>query len=176
MAIRYFNDLLRAFSIKPSDVILIRHADGKSDVGRDPYSLWLTDRNSFMFYQSIQKATTAERTKFSRPPFWASFVRNYVGETLFVGVYISEYSSVLAENVRALNRPSYMWEAGKYDLYKQVRDERFSKYEGKLFIEWGGSPKSWVQRAEKQNKIIINYEDVHVEDRSIIDDSELVLK
>ena len=36
-----------------------------------------------------------------------------------------------------------------------MRDERFADLEGRLVIDWGASERAWVQRADNQNKTIV---------------------
>jgi hypothetical protein len=45
--------------------------------------------------------------------------------------------------------------AGKCDVYDLKRDERLSDLEGKLVIEWGDGERSWIQRADNQNKVVL---------------------
>jgi hypothetical protein len=147
-----FNSVLTQNGFGPPNVILLRHQDQRAAPGRTPYELWRDNRLSFENYQSTQ--SIANRQKFSRAPVWASFVGTPGGATMFVGMYAAKYRGLLAED-----KP---WEhadgidlAGTSDVYDVRRDDRLADLEGKLFIEWGEGLRSWVQRADRQNKAII---------------------
>lgn len=103
-------------------------------------------------YQSTQKI--ANKKKFSRAPVWASFVGTPRGETMFVGMYAAQYSGLLAEDTPWPHADGVDL-AGTCDVYDLRRDDRLADLEGKLFIEWGDGVRSWVQRADRQNKAII---------------------
>ena len=42
--------------------------------------------------------------------------------------------------------------AGTCDDYKLALQQSFKDFDGKLFIEWGKGARSWVQRADRQDK------------------------
>ena len=44
--------------------------------------------------------------------------------------------------------------AGSRDTYKLTLDKALSEFIGKLFIAWGAGGRSWVQRADNQDKAI----------------------
>jgi hypothetical protein len=155
-----FNSLLTQNALDPANVILLRHQDQRAAPGRTPYELWRDNRPNFESYQSTQ--SIANRQKFSRAPVWASFVGTPSGATMFVGMYAAKYSGPLPKD-----KP---WEyadgidlAGTSDVYDLRRDDRLADLEGKLFIEWGEGLRSWVQRADRQNKAIIELHPVFKE-------------
>jgi len=45
--------------------------------------------------------------------------------------------------------------AGSCDSYELLLDQRLADLEGKLFIYWGDGTRAWVQRADNQNKLIV---------------------
>jgi len=147
-----FNSLLAQIEVKPENVILLRHQDKRAARGRTPYELWRDAPPAFECYQSIQ--SFENRPKFSRARNWASFVATPDGATMFVGLYAAEYLGVLAEDT-----PKPQCEgvdsAGSCDKYDLRLDERLADLRGKLFIEWGDGTRAWVQRADNQNKPII---------------------
>jgi hypothetical protein len=85
---------------------------------------------------------------------WASFIGTPGGATMLVGVYAAKYAHVLAEDTPWPHADEIDL-AGTCDLYELRRDDRLTDLEGKLFIEWGEGLRSWVQRADRQNKAII---------------------
>jgi hypothetical protein len=147
-----FNSLLTQYGFDPAEVILLRNQHQRAARGRTPYGLWRDNRPIFDSYQSTQ--SIANRPRFSRAPVWASFVGTPGGATMFVSMYAAKYSGLLAED-----KP---WEfadgidlAGSCDTYDLRLDDRLADLEGKLFIEWGEGLRAWVQRADLQNKAII---------------------
>lgn len=143
-----FNGILRAENIDPNTVLLVRHHDrrAKSD-DRTPYSLWRTDPEALELYQTIQS-----RDLFPIGSNLASFVGTPSGETLFIGLYAvvdvgvvqpGTIDPVSGENVEGLH------------LYTLDRDERLDTYSGLLFVDWGLGFRSWVQKAQRQDKRIL---------------------
>ena len=122
-----FNSLLAQHGIAPAAVILLRHQDKRASPGRTPYEL-------------------------SRAPNWASFVATPDGATMFVGMYAAKYKGLLAKDTPQPHRDKIDL-AGSCDAYNLQVDERLADLEGKVFIDWGGGTRAWVQRAE--NKPII---------------------
>jgi hypothetical protein len=147
-----FNSLLIQNSLDPANTILLRHQDSRAARGRTPYELWRDNRPAFDRYQSTQRIKN--RDKFSRASVWASFVGTPNGETMLVGVYAAKYTQVIAEDTSWPHADGIDL-AGTCDLYELCADARLSDLAGKLFIEWGEGLRSWVQRADRQNKAII---------------------
>jgi hypothetical protein len=148
-----FNSLLKQEDIDPASVILLRHQDQRAARGRTPYELWRDNRPAFERYQSLQ--SIPNRPKLSRAPIWAVFVGTPpYGATMFVGLYTAKYCGLLAED-RPTEHVDGIDRAGTCDAYEMRRDDRMVEFEGTLFIEWGIGTRSWVQRAERQNKKIV---------------------
>jgi hypothetical protein len=147
-----FNSLLAQNDLVPANVILLRHQDKRAARGRTPYELWRDNRPAFERYQSLQ--SIENRQKLSRAPVWASFVGTPDGATMFAGMYAAKYNGLLAEDT-PLAHADGIDLAGSCDQYDLQRDERLVDLEGKLFIEWGDGKLAWVQRADRQNKAII---------------------
>ena len=159
MAIR-FNALLADEGIDPATVRLLRHQTGKVR-GRTPYSLWRDDLEGFERYQSTQDSAPRERAKFVGP-YWASFVSPSPGATLFVGLYeATRTGAVTPGTIDPFTGDHVGGQKGMvtpYDQYACRRLEALSTYIGRLFIHWGDSAsanRAWVQRAEKQDKVIV---------------------
>ena len=146
-----FNSLLTQFGIEASKVRLLRHKDSRAHKGCSPYEMWRDNRPAFEFYQHSQ--SIENRAKL-RAEYWAAFVVPGSGETLFAGFYGCQH--------RGVNEHENVWRhapgsdaPGTCDLYDLVRDERFADLEGRLVIDWGASERAWVQRADNQNKTIV---------------------
>jgi hypothetical protein len=146
-----FNALLAQGDIAPAAVRLLRHQDSRSAKGRTPYELWRDDRPAFEFYQEAQ--SFGNRSKL-RGDYWASFVVTPSAETLLAGFYGCRYIGV--------NDVDRMWPhaagtdpAGTCDTYELTLDERLSDLTGRLVIAWGDAERAWIQRADNQNKIVL---------------------
>ncbi len=73
---------------------------------------------------------------------------------MFVGMYAAKYSGLLAEDTPWPHADG-IDRAGSCDYYDLRRDDRLVEMGGKLFIEWGKGTRTWVQRADRQNKAIV---------------------
>lgn len=145
------NHLLIDEGLNPADVRLLRHQTGKV-VGRTPYSLWRDDPQAFEAYQSLQAGAPRERSRF-RAQYWASFVAPPGGGTLFVGLYSTELLGPAPDGAICALRGEPI-EPG-YDLYRCQLSNLLAEYAGRLAIDWGESTRAWVQRADNQDKVIV---------------------
>ncbi len=141
-----FTDLLKGEKIEPESVHLVRHQDKKWG-RRTPDWLWRTNRPEFERYQCIQ----------SRPVFRvgnliASFVATANTDTLFVDLY-----SIIADGMvpDGTLDPLGGHPVGGLHLYQIIPDRRLEEYAGKLTIDWGPGYRSWVQRAHKVSKPLL---------------------
>ncbi|MET4067647.1 hypothetical protein ABID58_002436 [Bradyrhizobium sp. S3.2.6] len=100
-----FNTILAQDGIDASQVRLLRHQDTRADTIRSPYELWRDDRPGFESYQSVQ--STQNRAKFASP-YWASFVADFAGATLFAGLYAAQYVGVGDKDL-SLDRTGKGW-------------------------------------------------------------------
>jgi hypothetical protein len=141
-----FNMLLDDARIKPADVRLLRH-ETQIRRGVTPYLLWRDDPAAFERYQGTQHTKNLAKLK---GRYWAGFVAPSPGSTMFVGLY--EVVACLGEDP---DEPGCY----RYDCRRvPLADAQGRDYEGRLFIHWGDSSSSmraWVQRADNQNKPII---------------------
>jgi len=143
-----FNTILEGNGLSLGDVRLLRHQDPRSERGRSPYELWRDNRPGFDLYQSLQR--TDRRTHFSSP-FWASFVVTPDQETMFVGIYGVKLRGLLEHDTPLQNREG-VDKAGTCDVYDFTLEEALRDLIGRLFVDWGVGTRSWVQRADQQNK------------------------
>jgi hypothetical protein len=147
-----FNTLLREAGLALHDVRLLRHKDGRSDKGCTPYELWRDARDQFELYQSTMGF--AGRTALGAP-YWASFVGTPRGETVFAGLYAVTYQGVLKRDRPAPHIRGRIEKAGSCDIYKLTMQKSFEEFDGKLLIDWGKGTRSWVQRADRQDKRVM---------------------
>lgn len=147
-----FNTLLSHAGLDLDDVILVRHKDNRADRGRTPYEMWRDNRPAFEDYQSHQDVKN--RSRFSRAGRWASFVGTPGGETMFAGLYTAAYEGLLKRNRREPHRDRVS-QLGSVDVYRLKIDKEFSDLSGKLYIDWGKGARAWVQRADRQDKPVI---------------------
>lgn len=147
----WFNSLLQAVNINLKDVRLIRHTSRPHVNKVNPYRLWIDNKELFEQYQSIQ--TISNFTKLNTN-YWAAFLPTPADEVLFIGLYHAEYEGVLQHDM-----PSPQGEgvekAGTVAIYRQTLLSEMSEYIGRLTIDWGKSERAWIQRADKQNKRIL---------------------
>ena len=145
-----FNSILRDAGIPLRDVRLLRHKDHRAEKGRSIYELWRDDRPQFEIYQSIQGLPGRKKLQV---PYWVSFVGTPTDETLFIGIYAVEYLGLLEQDT-PMPHNNNVAKAGNDDAYNLTLDKRFSDLDGRLYIDWGPGMRSWVQRADRQDKCI----------------------
>jgi hypothetical protein len=146
-----FNTLLEAAGVRPSDTRLLRHQDTRVGAMRTVYQLWREQPDLFEHYQRHQ---AADQSASFAGAFWASFVVTPDRSTLFVGLYRvlkkrlrqSKSMNVLAG---ALDEPRTV------DAYTLARADELADLRGLLVIDWGAGTRRWVQRAERQNKAVL---------------------
>jgi len=143
-----FNHSLAAYGIIPSDVRLLRHQT-RGEAGQTPHSLWRDERLLFEAYQAAQQIKNRSRLGGA---FWASFVVTPDGRSLFVGLYSVEgHEPIPATWPYPISpRPP----EGNDELYRLDHVDAFSEFDGRLFVDWGAGTRSWIQRADQQDKPI----------------------
>lgn len=148
----HFNTLLSEYGIRSGDVRLLRHQQSGID-GLTPYALWRDRPDEFERYQSAQRP---DRRAYFTSPLWASFVVPLDGSTLFAGLYeIGHFTTAPPEWIDPLHRISVQETQRDLDIYSYRRVAKFDDLIGRLRIEWGDGKRSWGQRADKQNKTIV---------------------
>lgn len=143
-----FNTVLAGLGIAPADVRLLRH-QARLRTGVTAYRLWHDHRDLFEAWQAVQLARHRVRLAAS---YWASFVVTPDSRTLFAGLYrVAGHGLVPPGWPQPLGDPSSEPE----ELYELDPVEADGAYAGRLFIEWGGATRTWVQRADLQDKPIV---------------------
>lgn len=147
----HFNSLLADAGLSPDNVRLLRHADRNALRGKTIYELWRSNRVSFDLYQRIQ--AIKRRKDFGNAGYWASFASTFEGATVFLGLYEAKFVGLTTEDVP---RPygAGMYRAGQYHAYNLSEMPEFELLAGRLYIDWGPGTRSWIQRADRQDKPI----------------------
>lgn len=146
-----FNTVLRGVGVDPAQVRLVRHQAHRAERGRTPYELWRDDRPKFEVYQRLQSFKS--RAKFEAP-YWASFVGTRDGQTLFVGLYAVRYLGLLRADSPRPHRAG-VDAAGSCDEYEMVIQPSMANLDGRLVIDWGDGARAWIQRADRQDKTVV---------------------
>jgi len=145
------NTIFSEAGLKLVDVRLLRHKDKRALKGRTPYELWRDNRQQFDSYQSTQ--SMRNRGKLSAQ-YWASFVVTPSDETMFVGLYRANYGGLLKQDT-PLPHMEGIDKAGSCDFYDLKLESDLSELIGRLIVDWGPGGRAWIQRADRQNKDII---------------------
>ena len=146
-----FNTVLLAADFYFGDVRLLRHKDQRAAKGRTPYELWRDDRPQFDRYQATQSVGNRNKLKAA---YWASFVGTPSDETLFVGLYGVKYRGLLAQDT-PMPHMDGVDKADSCDVYDLTLEHALSDLVGKLLIDWGPGDRAWIQRADRQDKRIM---------------------
>jgi len=109
--------------------------------------LWLADDGRLELYQRIQG-----KDRFAGARFVAAFVATPLNETLFVGLY--ENCGIGTAEPGLLD-PVSGHDVGGYCFYDLRSSKRLTEYRGRLVVDWGTGYRSWVQRAQKQDKPVL---------------------
>lgn len=145
-----FNQLLRAANIEPELVRLVRHRD--PNVQRAVFDAALRGDASFDEYQEHQ-GTDQIIAQFRAAKFLAAFVGEPItSETIFVGLWerLSDHpgpSPRIPLSIAGTHSASVVFETRRL--------EALAEYRGRIVIEWGDAARVWVQRADRQEKAII---------------------
>jgi hypothetical protein len=146
-----FATLIREADLAPSDIRLLRHQDTRYPGFPSPYVMWRDDRQRFYAYQQTQSFGNAANLN---AKYWASFVGLPNKETLFVGLYRVVSCRPLPENRLHPVDGSFELE-GSCNLYELELASELAELTGRLLIEWGAGYRSWIQRADRRAKSIV---------------------
>ena len=145
------NTILTSVGVSLSEVRLLRHQDKRSAPGRSPYALWCYDRQQFELYQATQ--SFANRAKLNAR-YWAVFIANLTGKTMFVGLYQVNGCKPLGHDVPSPHIEGETERANTCDFYDIDLQDVMKDLIGRLFIDWGSGMRSWIQHAARQDKCV----------------------
>lgn len=145
------NMILREEGLNLREVRLLRHKDKRATKGRTPYELWLDKRQQFDLYQSTQ--SIENRGKLTAR-YWASFVVTPGDETMFVGLYRANHRGLLEQDTPWPHAEG-VDKAGSCDVYDLELEDNLSDFIGRLIVDWGPGGRAWIQRADRQNKNVL---------------------
>lgn len=146
-----FGLLLEAAGLHCSEVRLLRHQDRRYPGHASPYVMWRDDRRRFEAYQQTQSFANAAVLD---APYWASFVGLPDRETLFVGLYRVSNVAPLPDD-RRHPVDGRLEAAGSCNFYRLELSESLIEFSGRLLIDWGAGYRSWIQRADRRPKAIV---------------------
>ena len=145
-----FNEMLRRAGIEPAQVRLVRHRD--PNVQPAVFAAAMRGDPSFDEYQEHQ-GTDQVIAQFRAATYLAAFVvEPLTGETVFVGIW-----------ERLGDRPGpqprvplrLLGTHSTAVVFETRRAPALSEYRGRIVIEWGSGARVWVQRADQQDKAIV---------------------
>ena len=148
MGMTTFNELLITEGIDPRAVRLLRHKpENRHD--RTFYEFQQNDRIAFELYQQTQER---DAPKFKSSRYWASFVVDTLGRSVFIGLYAVE---LLPNKTADWNDPYTLEAVGTdndkaYAVYLTSRVLEFEQYVNQLYIDW--DPRNvgtWVRYAHR---------------------------
>jgi hypothetical protein len=146
-----FNQLLRVGSLTPETVRLLRHRDTKPRIHRALYDAAMKLDPRFAQYQERQ-GTPQVIEHFRNAKYLAGFVAEPITQqTVFVGIW-----ERLEERTERKDNPFEPDPQTSRSIeFNTRRLEQFDDYSGRLVIDWGDGMRAWVQRADNQDKPIV---------------------
>lgn len=147
-----FNHFLGIAKLDPSETRLVRHRDSRFQ--RQVYDAAPKGDQSFERYQETQGNPKVIQ-QFRTARYIAGFVAEPLSkETIFVGVWerIGERPTAWTNSHQPAAGIQVRPSAVSFELRHL---EAISEYSGRLVIDWGDGERAWVQRAERQEKPVI---------------------
>jgi len=145
------NQLLRSGDLDPKTVRLVRHRDSTPKIHRQLYDAGVTLDPRFEQYQERQ-GTLQVIEQFRAAKFLAGFVAEPVtGSTVFAGVWERLEDRTQHRGNPFIPDPP----TTKAIEFVTRRVNKFDPYVGRLVIDWGDGTRAWVQRADNQDKPIV---------------------
>jgi len=145
------NTILRETGISLAGIRLLRHKENRAARGRTPYELWRDNRAQFELYNLTQSLQNESKLRASH---WAVFLGTPSDETLFVGLYLVKNHKLLQED-RPRPHMDGVDKAGSCHTYDLTLEQKLSDLIGRLVIDWGRGDRAWIQRADRQDKQVI---------------------
>jgi len=153
-----FNQLLHRGGLNPEDVRLVRHRSPNREKHRLVAKAAVIGDAQFQGYQEIQE-TAQVIDAFRAAKHLAGFVvEPGTKQTLFVGIW-----DRLGERAAPEADPFGSRVASISVAFETKLRPEFDAYRGRLVIDWGDGTRAWVQRADKQDKPIVELRRVREE-------------
>lgn len=143
----WLNTLLKEAGLDPKEVKLLRHSESKTKVSL--WEVWLKERVEFEIYQSIQPPNNFKDVR-----YLATFIVNKKGETVFGGIYENNGSEPISAETKCPVHPEKV-NYKEDHVFELTLIDNLKGLIGKLVVEWGGANLVWIQKAEKQNKPVL---------------------
>lgn len=144
-----FNQLLHRGGLDPVNVRLVRHKPGH-DLHRVVFDAAMKCEQEFREYQEMQGKDQVI-TQFRAAKQLAGFVVDpTTKQTVFMGVW-----DQLGERIPTLDPFTHASPKSTTVAFTTRLCPEFDLYRGRLIIDWGDGERAWVQRADNQDKDII---------------------
>jgi len=146
-----FNQLLQVGGLNPETIRLLRHRDATPRIHRALYDAAMKGDPRFAQYQERQ-GTPQVIEQFRNATYLAGFVVEPITQqTVFVGIW-----ERIGERTERKDNPFEPDPPTSRAIeFHTSRVERFDEYCGRLVIDWGDGTRAWVQRADNQDKRIV---------------------
>ncbi|WP_245293184.1 GIY-YIG nuclease family protein [Mongoliimonas terrestris] len=105
-------------------------------------------------FETYQETQSPENRSRLQADYWASFVGTPAGETLFAGFYRCQYVGLNTVERRWVHTTG-VDPVNSCDLYSLTRDPQLDDLAGRLVLDWGAGTRSWIQRADNQDKVVL---------------------
>jgi len=148
-----FNQLLRTAQIEPATVRIARHVGSTPAQQRQMRDAAFGLDVAFQRYQERQGKPQIIN-QFRSAKYLAGFIAEpLTKETVFAGLWklVGERKERLGDPISINTPPDAPWIVE----FNSERVNQFDPYVGRLVIDWGDGTRSWVQRADNQDKPII---------------------
>jgi hypothetical protein len=146
-----FNHLLAMTGIDPAEVRLLRHTP--EDCRREVFNAAMEGDASFERYQETQ-GNPKVIGQLREARYLAGFiVAPLTKATLFVGLWerLGERPAAWSDS----DMPGSHTVGARCIAFETRHIQILSEYRGRLVIDWGVGERAWVQRADRQNKQIL---------------------
>lgn len=148
-----FNQLLESAGLVPTEVRLLRHRAQRPAQQRRMRDAAVARSLDFQRYQERQVALNVIEQFRAAKYLAGSIAEPMTKQTVFAGVWqrLEERSVHIGDPISDdpdVNRPGLV-------EFNTVRVPSFDAYIGRLVVDWGDGTRAWVQRADNQNKAVI---------------------
>lgn len=143
-----FNQILRAGGLDPAEVRLVRHTP-RRDLHRVVFDAAIRGEAGFRTYQEAQSSSQVV-AQFRAAKHLAGFVVDPLNrQTVFMGIWdrLGERPPT-DDGFGSPTRPDSV------AFETRLRSD-FVDYRGRIIIEWGDGERAWVQRADSQDKPLV---------------------